>query len=94
YAYLRQVTQAALVIQNQYRNYCENKRFKKSQESETTAGFLLPREANVNTNPASVMRSYSQRRQHQAARKIQQFMRQSKNKLQKERAERERQRCQ
>ncbi|CAG7716673.1 unnamed protein product, partial [Allacma fusca] len=55
YAYLRQVTQAALVIQNQYRNYCENKRFKKSQESETTAGFLLPREANVNTNPASVI---------------------------------------
>ncbi|KXZ75801.1 hypothetical protein TcasGA2_TC031835 [Tribolium castaneum] len=36
-------------------------------------------------------RTYSQRRQHQAARKIQQFMRQSKNKLQRERAEKERQ---
>lgn len=36
-------------------------------------------------------RTYSQRTQNQAARKIQQFMRQSKNKLQRERAERERQ---
>ncbi|RWS29549.1 calmodulin-binding transcription activator-like protein [Leptotrombidium deliense] len=33
-------------------------------------------------------RTYSQRRQHQAAKKIQQFLRQSKNKLQKERRER------
>lgn len=36
-------------------------------------------------------RTYSQRTQNQAARKIQQFMRQSKNKLQRERAEKERQ---
>uniref|UniRef100_A0A8W7P518 CG-1 domain-containing protein n=1 Tax=Anopheles coluzzii TaxID=1518534 RepID=A0A8W7P518_ANOCL len=35
-------------------------------------------------------RTYSQRTQNQAARKIQQFMRQSKNKLQRERAEKER----
>ena len=30
YIYYRQMTKAAQVIQNQYRNYCEHKRFKKS----------------------------------------------------------------
>lgn len=35
---------------------------------------------------STLKRTYSQRRQHQAARKIQQFLRQSKNKLQRERA--------
>ncbi|GIY74983.1 calmodulin-binding transcription activator 1 [Caerostris darwini] len=38
------------------------------------------------TSSSNLKRTYSQRRQHQAARKIQQFLRQSKNKLQKERA--------
>ncbi|XP_035709365.1 calmodulin-binding transcription activator 2 isoform X2 [Folsomia candida] len=76
YAYLRQVTQAALVIQSQYRNYCEHKRFKKSQE--TGHSFRMPRDSHGNsTHP--ILRTYSQRRQNQAAKKIQQFMRQSKN---------------
>ena len=30
YIYYKQMTKAAQVIQNQYRNYCEHKRFKKS----------------------------------------------------------------
>ncbi|XP_071039433.1 calmodulin-binding transcription activator 2 isoform X4 [Parasteatoda tepidariorum] len=38
------------------------------------------------TSSSTLKRTYSQRRQHQAARKIQQFLRQSKNKLQRERA--------
>jgi len=49
YAYLRQVTQAALVIQNQYRNYCENKRFKKSQESDKYR--LRENVSSFNNNP-------------------------------------------
>ncbi|XP_076358099.1 calmodulin-binding transcription activator 2-like isoform X3 [Tachypleus tridentatus] len=45
-----------------------------------------PNSSHEGTPTSAVKRTYSQRRQHQAARKIQQFMRQSKNKLQKERA--------
>jgi calmodulin-binding transcription activator len=37
YAYYRQMTHAALVIQNGYRSYCENKRFKKSQNTNSCA---------------------------------------------------------
>ncbi|KAJ8940097.1 hypothetical protein NQ318_011479 [Aromia moschata] len=99
YAYYKQMTHAAMVIQNGFRSYCEHKRFKKSQEAAVCIqnyyrnykeqGGRGSREG----TPASsgLKRTYSQRRQHQAARKIQQFMRQSKNKLQRERAERERQ---
>ncbi|XP_048524717.1 calmodulin-binding transcription activator 2-like isoform X1 [Dendroctonus ponderosae] len=99
YAYYKQMTHAATVIQNGFRSYCEHKRFKKSQEAAVCiqnyyrnykeAGGRGSREG----TPASsgLKRTYSQRRQHQAARKIQQFMRQSKNKLQKERAEKEKQ---
>ncbi|XP_060529808.1 calmodulin-binding transcription activator 1 isoform X4 [Cylas formicarius] len=99
YAYYKQMTHAATVIQNGFRSYCEHKRFKKSQEAAVCIqnyyrnykeqGGRGSREG----TPAStgLKRTYSQRRQHQAARKIQQFMRQSKNKLQKERAEKEKQ---
>ncbi|XP_050304910.1 calmodulin-binding transcription activator 1 isoform X3 [Anthonomus grandis grandis] len=100
YAYYKQMTHAATVIQNGFRSYCEHKRFKKSQEAalciqnyyrnyKESAGGRGSREG----TPAGsgLKRTYSQRRQHQAARKIQQFMRQSKNKLQRERAEKERQ---
>ncbi|KAG5895919.1 hypothetical protein JTB14_031823 [Gonioctena quinquepunctata] len=99
YAYYKQMTHAAMVIQNGYRSYCEHKRFKKSQEAAVCIqnyyrnykeqGGRSSREG----TPASagLKRTYSQRRQHQAARKIQQFMRQSKNKLQRERAEKEKQ---
>lgn len=93
YAYFKQMTHAAMVIQNGYRSYCESKRFKKNQESSTNRVFRNYREESE-TSSNGLKRTYSQRRQHQAARKIQQFMRQSKNKLQKERAEKERQaRC-
>uniref|UniRef100_A0A6P7FAA1 Calmodulin-binding transcription activator 2 isoform X7 n=1 Tax=Diabrotica virgifera virgifera TaxID=50390 RepID=A0A6P7FAA1_DIAVI len=99
YAYYKQMTHAAMVIQNGYRSYCEHKRFKKSQEAAVCIqnyyrnykeqGGRNSREGTPAT--AGLKRTYSQRRQHQAARKIQQFMRQSKNKLQRERAEKEKQ---
>ncbi|BES97069.1 calmodulin-Hypothetical protein transcription activator [Nesidiocoris tenuis] len=92
YAYYKQMTHAAMVIQNGYRSYCENKRFKKNQDASVRIQncYRNFREQSE-TPPTGLKRTYSQRRQHQAARKIQQFMRQSKNKLQRERAERERQ---
>nr|CAD7201845.1 unnamed protein product [Timema douglasi] len=94
-----------MVIQNGFRSYCEHKRFKKSQEAAVCIQNYYRnyreqggRGSRENTPTPStsgpLKRTYSQRRQHQAARKIQQFMRQSKNKLQRERAlaaERERQ---
>lgn len=36
--YLKQMTKAAVVIQNQFRSYYEHKRFKKNMESSTDAG--------------------------------------------------------
>lgn len=33
YAYFKQMTRAAMVIQNGFRSYCEHKRFKKNQEA-------------------------------------------------------------
>uniref|UniRef100_A0A1Y1N492 CG-1 domain-containing protein n=1 Tax=Photinus pyralis TaxID=7054 RepID=A0A1Y1N492_PHOPY len=92
YAYFKQMTHAAMVIQNGFRSYCEHKRFKKNQEGSVgiQSYYRNYKEGNREGTPASgLKRTYSQRRQHQAARKIQQFMRQSKNKLQKERAEKE-----
>ncbi|KAG8234420.1 hypothetical protein J437_LFUL012564 [Ladona fulva] len=98
YAYFKQMTKAAM-----YRSYCEHKRFKKSQEAAVCIQNYYRnyreqergRQSREGTpTGAGLKRTYSQRRQHQAARKIQQFMRQSKNKLQRERAlaaERERQ---
>ncbi|XP_054165100.1 calmodulin-binding transcription activator 2-like [Oppia nitens] len=117
YIYYRQMTKAAQVIQNQYRNYCEHKRFKKSipghqlsytqsaisggdssgqSASATVSSYIcnysdcdpvIPCKSSREGTPLSgLKRTYSQRRRNQAARKIQQFMRQSKNKLQRERA--------
>ncbi|XP_063932843.1 calmodulin-binding transcription activator 2 isoform X6 [Zophobas morio] len=98
YAYYKQMTHAAMVIQNGYRSYCEHKRFKKSQEAAVCIQNYYRnykeqggRGSREGTPASGLKRTYSQRRQHQAARKIQQFMRQSKNKLQRERAEREKQ---
>ncbi|KAB7505930.1 Calmodulin-binding transcription activator 1 [Armadillidium nasatum] len=84
YAYFRQMSKAATLIQTQFRSYCETKRFKKSQE---TANKYNLRSSREGTPVPNLKRSYSQRRQHQAARKIQQFMRQTKQKLQRERAQ-------
>ncbi|XP_018574381.1 calmodulin-binding transcription activator 2 isoform X1 [Anoplophora glabripennis] len=98
YAYYKQMTHAAMVIQNGFRSYCEHKRFKKSQEAAVCIQNYYRnykeqggRGSREGTPASGLKRTYSQRRQHQAARKIQQFMRQSKNKLQRERAEREKQ---
>ncbi|GAB6031367.1 hypothetical protein CHUAL_009151 [Chamberlinius hualienensis] len=97
YAFFKQMTKAATVIQTHFRNYCEHKRFKKNQEAavciqhyyrnykEQQDRIRQSREGTPTTG-SGIRRTHSQRRQHQAARKIQQFMRQSKNKLQKERA--------
>ncbi|KAI5751819.1 hypothetical protein M8J77_011184 [Diaphorina citri] len=92
YAYYKQRTKAALVIQNGYRSYCEHKRFKKNQEAALRIQncYRNYREQGCKAPPnetcTGLKRTFSQKRQHQAARKIQQFMRQSKNKLQRERA--------
>ncbi|XP_043226084.1 calmodulin-binding transcription activator 1-like [Amphibalanus amphitrite] len=86
YFYYTQMTRAALVIQSRYRTYCEHKRFKKSQEAAVCIQNYYrqykeqerQRHGREGT-PGSLKRTYSQRRQHQAAMKIQNFMRQSKN---------------
>ncbi|XP_069677784.1 calmodulin-binding transcription activator 2 isoform X3 [Periplaneta americana] len=76
--------EAAVCIQNYYRNYREQGGRGGSREG-TPSNATSVVQANANSS-SGLKRTYSQRRQHQAARKIQQFMRQSKNKLQKERA--------
>lgn len=83
------------VIQNKYRSYCENKRFKQSlttgcdsavSSNLDTCGSTKTREPNnvvskENTqNTSGLKRTYSQSTQNQAARKIQQFMLTAKNK--------------
>lgn len=100
YMYYKQMTKAA--VESFHGWCEQHKRFKKSPEGEATTGSpgqgffhrgysddrrpssLSSREGTPTTS--AFRRTYSQRRQHQAARKIQQFMRQSKNKLQRERA--------
>ncbi|XP_034241872.1 calmodulin-binding transcription activator 1 isoform X4 [Thrips palmi] len=91
YAYFKQMTHAATVIQNGFRSYQEHKRFKKSKEAAVCiqtyyrnyrdhGGRSSSSSPSFESTPSSgLKRTYSQRRQHQAARKIQQFMRQSKN---------------
>ncbi|XP_044272246.1 calmodulin-binding transcription activator 2 isoform X6 [Tribolium madens] len=97
----RELYEAAKIIQKAYRSY--KGRLQQEQDKERTAAIVIQNYYRrykqyayykQMTHAAMVIqngRTYSQRRQHQAARKIQQFMRQSKNKLQRERAERERQ---
>ncbi|XP_077509532.1 calmodulin-binding transcription activator isoform X2 [Amblyomma americanum] len=100
YMYYKQMTKAA--VESFHGWCEQHKRFKKSPEGEAATGSpgqgffhrgysddrrpssLSSREGTPTTS--AFRRTYSQRRQHQAARKIQQFMRQSKNKLQRERA--------
>ncbi|XP_076033913.1 calmodulin-binding transcription activator isoform X6 [Oratosquilla oratoria] len=80
YVYFRQMSRAATLIQNQFRSYCEHKRFKKSQEGGSLSSVSTFRGSRETTPVPTLKRTYSQRRQHQAARKIQQFMRQTKQK--------------
>lgn len=84
-----------LVIQNKYRSYCENKRFKQSlttgcdsvlssnlnacEIAETRDSSSLVSKENIQ-NTSGLKRTYSQSTQNQAARKIQQFMLTAKNK--------------
>lgn len=95
YCYWKQMAKAATLIQNKYRTYCEHKRFKKSQKAATCIQTYYRNykehqsqvrnrnsDEKESTPTAGLKRTYSQRRQHQAARKIQQFMRQTHLKLQ------------
>lgn len=56
YAYYRQMTHAALVIQNGYRSYCENKRFKKSQNQSSST---------VTTQDSQCLQNYYKHYQHE-----------------------------
>ncbi|XP_050061886.1 calmodulin-binding transcription activator 1 isoform X6 [Aphis gossypii] len=67
YAYYKQMTKAAILIQNKYRVYRRHKRFKKEAAHYINNTFTV------------IKKNQNQKRQNQAARKIQQFMRQSKN---------------
>ncbi|XP_061383793.1 calmodulin-binding transcription activator 2 isoform X1 [Danaus plexippus] len=83
----RRAAAAAITIQNCYRRYKQFAYLKQMHAAATVIqrGYRGLRERRLN-NTNYVKRTYSQRRQHQAARKIQQFMRQTKIKLQRERA--------
>ena len=72
--------QAATCIQNYYRNYKEHQnQTRKEKESTPSAGLKFVSSLRQFSEIISffLRRTYSQRRQHQAARKIQQFMRQT-----------------
>ncbi|XP_023344878.1 calmodulin-binding transcription activator 2 isoform X5 [Eurytemora carolleeae] len=87
YCYWKQMAAAASVIQKNYRNYCEHKRFRKNEEAATCIqtyyrnyrdqGRTRKRnsEEKEGTPTSGFKRTICQRRQNQAARKIQQFMR-------------------
>ncbi|CAG0920023.1 unnamed protein product [Notodromas monacha] len=79
----RELYAAVCVIQKAYRSYKGRVKKQEEQERERTAAIVIQ---NFYRRYKQVRRTISQRRQHQAARKIQQFMRQSRNKLQRERA--------
>ncbi|CAH0691668.1 unnamed protein product [Spodoptera exigua] len=83
----RRAAAAAITIQNCYRRYKQFAYLKQMHAAATVIqrGYRAMRARRMATTP--IKRTYSQRRQNQAARKIQQFMRQSKIKLQNARAE-------
>ncbi|XP_023715789.1 calmodulin-binding transcription activator 2 isoform X4 [Cryptotermes secundus] len=72
--------EAAVCIQNYYRNYREQGGRGGSREGTPNNAVQANTNSTGSTSSSGLKRTYSQRRQHQAARKIQQFMRQSKNK--------------
>ncbi|XP_063826208.1 calmodulin-binding transcription activator 2 [Ostrinia nubilalis] len=83
----RRAAAAAITIQNCYRRYKQFAYLKQMHAAATVIqrGYRTMRARRLASTP--IKRTYSQRRQNQAARKIQQFMRQSKIKLQSARAE-------
>ncbi|XP_041978792.1 calmodulin-binding transcription activator 2 isoform X1 [Aricia agestis] len=87
----RRAAAAAITIQNCYRRYKQFAYLKQMHAAATVIQrsfrSLRERRASSSTTTTTIKRTYSQRRQNQAARKIQQFMRQSKIKLQSVRAE-------
>ncbi|XP_061715669.1 calmodulin-binding transcription activator 2 isoform X2 [Cydia pomonella] len=86
----RRAAAAAITIQNCYRRYKQFAYLKQMHCAATVIqrGYRSHRERRLaHQTTATIKRTYSQRRQNQAARKIQQFMRQSKIKLQNARAE-------
>ncbi|XP_063364122.1 calmodulin-binding transcription activator 2 [Cydia amplana] len=84
----RRAAAAAITIQNCYRRYKQFAYLKQMHCAATVIqrGYRSHRERRL-AHQTTIKRTYSQRRQNQAARKIQQFMRQSKIKLQNARAE-------
>ncbi|KAL4708004.1 hypothetical protein ACJJTC_010620 [Scirpophaga incertulas] len=74
----RRAAAAAITIQNCYRRYKQFAYLKQMHAAATVIqrGYRTMRERRLANTP--IKRSHSQRRQNQAARKIQQFMRQSK----------------
>lgn len=56
YVYYRQMTNAALIIQNGYRSYCEHKRFKKSQNENTSGSTSTA--SNVSRRNAQCLQNY------------------------------------
>ncbi|KAM3962646.1 calmodulin-binding transcription activator [Aphomia sociella] len=85
----RRAAAAAITIQNCYRRYKQFAYLKHMHAAATIIqrGYRMMRARRQAANNTPIKRTYSQRRQNQAARKIQQFMRQSKIKLQNARVE-------
>lgn len=62
YVYLKQMTKAAVVIQNQFRSYYEHKRFKKNMESPSTSSAANSASCNggvgISSSAAAVAAAY------------------------------------
>ncbi|XP_035787372.1 uncharacterized protein LOC118464251 isoform X3 [Anopheles albimanus] len=77
-------------IETYYQNYRNEQQQQQSPQQQQQNNQHSGSSSKEPSPSGPLKRTYSQRTQNQAARKIQQFMRQSKNKLQRERVEKER----